>query len=73
MNDMTPIQRLTRDLANASRTMSDAEARFLVDAYYQMQDARIRSDGQIQASIKRRSRWLTSTAKSSPSKSRTKS
>lgn len=47
--ELTPIQRLTRDLANASRTMSDAEARFLVDAYYSMQDARIRSDGQIRS------------------------
>lgn len=49
MNDLTPIQRLTRDLANASTTLSDAEVRFLVDAYYQMQDARIRADGQIRS------------------------
>lgn len=49
MNDLTPIQRLSRDLANASRTLSDAEARFLVDNYYQMQDARIRAEGQIRS------------------------
>lgn len=49
MNDMSPIQRLTRDLANASATLSDAEARFLVDSYYQMQDARIRADGQVRS------------------------
>lgn len=46
---LTPVQRLSRDLANAARTMSDAEARFLVDAYYSMQDQRIRSDGQIRS------------------------
>lgn len=49
MNEMTPIQRLTRDLKNASATLSDAEARFLVDSYYQMQDARIRADGQVRS------------------------
>src|SRR5260221_6095257 len=50
MNEiMTPIQRLTRDLANAAYTLSDAEARFLVDSYYVMQDARIRADGQIRS------------------------
>ena len=49
MNEMTPIQRLSRDLKNASATLSDAEARFLVDSYYQMQDARIRADGQVRS------------------------
>jgi hypothetical protein len=37
------IQRLTRDLKNASVTLSEREARFLVDAYYAMQKDRIRS------------------------------
>jgi hypothetical protein len=46
------VQRLTKDLAIAARTISDAEARFLVDAYYSMQDARIRSDGQIRSIVK---------------------
>lgn len=49
---LTPVQRLTRDLANAAKTISDAEARFLVDAYYAMQDARIRADGQIRSIMK---------------------
>jgi hypothetical protein len=49
---LSPIQRLTRDLANASVTISDAEARFLVDAFYVMQDARIRADGQIRSIVK---------------------
>jgi Transposase IS116/IS110/IS902 family len=49
---LTPVQRLTRDLASAARTISDAEARFLVDAYYSMQDQRIRADGQIRSIVK---------------------
>lgn len=46
---MTSVKRLTRDLLAASTTISDAEARFLVDAYYMMQDARIRADGQVRS------------------------
>ena len=38
-----PIKRLTRDLRQASRLLSVAEARYLVDAYYQMQRDRIRA------------------------------
>lgn len=49
MDTMNPIQRLTRDLANAAKTLSDAEARFLVDSYYQMQANRIRAAGQVRA------------------------
>lgn len=37
------IQRLTRDLRNAATTLSEREARFLVDAYYAMQKDRIRA------------------------------
>ena len=44
--DSTPIQRLSRDLATAAVTLSDKEARFLVDAYYTMQDNRIRAAAQ---------------------------
>ncbi len=44
-----PIARLTRDLASASVTLSKDEARYLVDAYYTMQDNRIRSDAQVRA------------------------
>lgn len=43
---MFAIQKLTRDLRNAARTLSEKEARFLVDAYYQMQKDRIRSEHQ---------------------------
>ena len=48
-HDLTPIQRLTKDMAVAAATLSDKEARFLVDAYYTMQDSRIRHDGQVRA------------------------
>ena len=41
--DLTPVIRLTKDLKNAARTLSDDEARFLVDAYYSMQEDRIRA------------------------------
>lgn len=47
--ELEPIVRLTRDLKNASATLSDAEARYLVDAYYQMQHDRIRADAQIRS------------------------
>ncbi len=46
---LDPIVRLTRDLATAAKTLSDAEARFLVDTYYQMQANRIRSAGQVRS------------------------
>jgi hypothetical protein len=42
-------KRLSKDLATAARTISDAEARFLVDAYYMMQDSRIRAAGQVRS------------------------
>jgi hypothetical protein len=44
-----PVARLSRDLVAAAKTLSDDEARFLVDAYYQMQDNRIRTAAQIRA------------------------
>lgn len=42
VNELDPITKLTRDLRDAARTLSDDEARFLVDAYYAMQRDRIR-------------------------------
>jgi hypothetical protein len=42
-----PIRRLTRDLRNAAYSLSEEEARFLVDAYYQMQRDRIRAAHQL--------------------------
>lgn len=49
VSQLEPIQRLTKDLKEASYILSDDEARFLVDAYYMMQDNRIRSAGQIRS------------------------
>jgi hypothetical protein len=46
---LDPIKRLSLDLAKASTSLSNTEARFLVDAYYQMQENRIRSAGQIRS------------------------
>lgn len=45
----THVARLTRDLRDAAITLSDDEARFLVDAYYTMQDSRKRSGNQVLA------------------------
>lgn len=49
MTNLEPVVRLTRDLAASSVTLSADEARFLVDAYYQMQDNRIVADNQARA------------------------
>jgi len=43
------LQRLTTDLKKASATLNVKEARYLVDLYYQLQNARIRSASQIRA------------------------
>ena len=44
---LTPILKLTKDLKDASRTLGKIEARFLVDAYYAMQENRIRTKHQV--------------------------
>jgi hypothetical protein len=44
---LTPLQKMSRDVKEAARTLTDTEARFLVDTYYQMQDDRIRSNNRI--------------------------
>jgi hypothetical protein len=51
MTPLESIEKLTKDLKMAAEVLPVAEARFLVDAYYQMQDARIRSAGQIRSII----------------------
>lgn len=47
--EMESVSRLTRDLREAAKTLNDDEARYLVDAYYMMQENRIRADGQVRA------------------------
>lgn len=44
-----PVARLRGDVRKASDTMSDDEARFLVDAYYALQRNRIRDNNQVRA------------------------
>ncbi|MFN3705298.1 MAG: hypothetical protein ACK4WM_04820 [Thermoflexales bacterium] len=46
------IRKLTSDERVAARTLGKQEARYLVDAYYQMQENRIRSDSQVRAMAK---------------------
>jgi hypothetical protein len=43
------VVRMTFDIAKAAKTMSPDEARFLVDAYYIMQEDRKRSSNQVRA------------------------
>lgn len=45
----TAIEKLTKQMKSAGRMLSLQEARFLVDLYYQLQDARIRAAGQIRS------------------------
>lgn len=44
-----PLQRLDRDLRKAARTLSPAEARYMVDLYYQVQEYRKRAANQDRA------------------------
>lgn len=43
------ISKLTKDLKTASKILTDLEARYLVDTYYQIQDFRIALSGQIRS------------------------
>ena len=45
----TSVAKLNKDLKKAAATMTDEEARFLVDNYYQMQRQRIRAAGQARS------------------------
>ena len=47
--EMEPVDRLSRDMAQAARTLSSDEARYLVDAYYTMQKHRIQAGNQVHA------------------------
>jgi len=50
--NLEPITRLSKDLRTASKTLGLQEVRYLVDLYYQFQDFRIQSAGQIRAITK---------------------
>lgn len=43
------LTKLTADIKSASRLLTNREARYLVDLYYQLQDARLRCQGQLRA------------------------
>ncbi|MGI9301520.1 MAG: hypothetical protein ACR2RB_02275 [Gammaproteobacteria bacterium] len=43
------IERLSRDLKESAITLSKDETRFLVDAYYMMQDQRLRAENQVRS------------------------
>lgn len=47
--DLESIERLTRDLATASATLGVSEARYLVDAYYTVQEYRMAAGNQRRA------------------------
>lgn len=46
---LDPIQKLTKDLKNASKVLSKQEARYLVDSYYQIQEYRKATSNQVRA------------------------
>jgi hypothetical protein len=49
--DLTPITRLSRDLKEAAATLSPDEARYLVDAYYQIQEYRKAANNQVRSLV----------------------
>lgn len=49
MSTFEGIKKLTRDIKVGTANLSPKEARYLVDLYYQLQDARIRASAQIRA------------------------
>ena len=47
--ELMPVIRLSKDLAQAGKTLSVLEARYLIDAYYSLQDYRIAAANQVRA------------------------
>jgi hypothetical protein len=48
-DQFAPLDKLNKDVKRAAATMTNREARYLTDLYYQMQDNRIRAAGQIRS------------------------
>jgi hypothetical protein len=46
---LEPLERVAKDMREAAATLTEAEARYLVDLYYTMQDHRIAADGQVRS------------------------
>jgi len=51
-SDLESIGKLTRDLKTASSTLTDREARYLVDSYYAVQDYRMQAHAQARQASK---------------------
>lgn len=49
--DTVAVSKLTKDLKKAAATLTDAEARYMVDYYYQLQADRIRSNNQVRQMV----------------------
>ena len=49
--ELTPLHKMSRDIKEAARLLSDTEARYLVDTYYQMQDDRIRANARVRSMV----------------------
>jgi hypothetical protein len=49
MLELSPIQKLTKDLRQLSKVLTDNEARYLVDSYYQIQEYRKAVENQIRS------------------------
>lgn len=47
--ELEPVSKLTKDIKAAARTLTQSEARYYVDTYYKIQDARIRARNQERA------------------------
>jgi hypothetical protein len=47
--EQSAINKLSKDLKEATRTLTQSEARFLVDYYYQLQNDRIRAKNQVRS------------------------
>lgn len=51
-DNLEPIVRLSRDLANAAKLLSRDEVRYLVDSYYQLQELRKANTNQVKAMVR---------------------
>jgi hypothetical protein len=49
VTELASVERLSRDVRDAAASLSDREARFLVDQYYAFQEDRLRSAGRVRA------------------------
>lgn len=63
--DRESVQKLNKDMIRAAATLTDREARYYVDTYYQWQEERIAEDGRIRSMIgepNENIRWISDQA-----------